>query len=204
MTMTEAPNLAAPPHDTDALRAGTWALLGRLLTEAPSDEIRRRLRSIETGGHVGDALGHAWAALRDAALDARDDALQTEFQDVFIGVGGGEVTPYASWYLTGSLLDRPLVRLREDLDALGIVRSEGCSEPEDHAAAVCEMMALALLDEDIDPGWQKELFLRHIDGWMVRFFEDLERAPGAEFYRAVGALGKAFVELEKRIYAMPA
>lgn len=190
--------------EVDALRAGTWTLLGRLLIEAPSPEMRERLAAIASSEDGADALGTAWSGLKDAARDARDEALRTEYQNMFVGVGGGEVTPYASWYLSGSLMDRPLVRLREDLEALGVTRNSDCSEPEDHAGAVCEIMAFAILDEDVDPEWQKDLFLRHADSWMGRLFEDLGNAPSADFYRAVGALGKAFMELERRFYAMSA
>lgn len=204
MMLSDTPDTVVDTHELDALRAGTWALLGRLLMEAPSDEMRQRLDAIGPAGDAADPLGLAWSQLKDAARAARDDALETEFQDVFVGVGGGEVTPYASWYLAGSLMDRPLVRLREDLEALGVARSAGCSEPEDHAAAICEIMAFAILDGDVDFDWQKDLFLRHVDSWMGRLFEDVASAPSADFYRAVGALGQAFVELERRFYAMSA
>ena len=55
--------------------------------------------------------------------------------------GRGELLPYASYYLTGFLHERPLARLRDDLAALGIERVESNSEPEDHAATLCEIMA---------------------------------------------------------------
>lgn len=190
--------------DTDALRAGTWTLLGCLLSAPPSRELRARLREVAAPHGDTDALAHAWARLAQAAREAQDDALQREYQDVFIGVGGGEVTPYASWYLAGALLDRPLVQLRGELAALGIVRRDDCSEPEDHAAALCETMAYAILDGGVDLDWQRELFARHVDSWMGRFFDDLEQAPSADFYRAVGALGRAFLALERRSFAMPA
>lgn len=190
--------------ETDALRAGTWTLLGRLLTEPPSAALRQRLAEVGASGDDADPLAAAWARLAAAARSARDDALKREFHDVFVGVGGGEVNPYASWYLAGALADRPLVELRGELEALGVVRRDGCSEPEDHAAAVCETMALAILDEAVDAAWQQVLFTRHADSWMGRFFDDLEQAPSAHFYRAVAALGRAFLALERRFHAMPA
>lgn len=189
----------------DALRAGTWTMLGRLLMASPAPETLQRLIAAgasELGS--ADPLAAAWAQLREAALAAVPEAIEREYQNVFIGVGGGEVTPYASWYLSGTLFDRPLVELREDLEALGVVRGEGCSEPEDHAGAICETMGLVILDEDVDLDWQTELFKRHAESWMGRFFEDLQKAPSANFYCSVGALGQAFLELERRFHAMAA
>lgn len=188
----------------DSIRAGTWALLGQLLAGPPSPEVIERLASLPPVGAAPDAIATAWQQLADAARRAGDTDLATEYQNVFIGVGGGEVTPYASWYLTGTLMDRPLVQLRTDLEALGIERNADCSEPEDHVAALCEIMALVVQDEDVDLDWQRELQTRYVTGWMGRFFTDLGKASSADFYRAVAAVGHAFVEMERRFYEMPA
>lgn len=190
--------------EADRLRAGTWTMLGRLLIGEPSADMLRRLCEIEPPSAEADLLAQAWAGLREAARKADPAALQIEFQDVFVGLGGGEVTPYASWYLTGTLMDRPLVQLREDLDQLGFAADEHCREPEDHAAAVCEIMALVIHDEDVDFDWQKDLFRRHVASWMERFLKDVAAAPSANFYRAVAALGQALLNEERKFYEMPA
>jgi TorA maturation chaperone TorD len=39
--------------------------------------------------------------------------------------------------------------------------------------------------------------------WLPRFFADLERAQAGDFYHAVGALGRAFVEIESEAFALP-
>ncbi len=188
----------------DSLRAGTWALLGQLLAAPPSAELIERLAGLSPVGDAPDAIALAWQQLAEAARRTRQSDLIVEYQNVFIGVGGGEVTPYASWYLTGTLMDRSLVQLRTDLEALGIERNTECSEPEDHVAALCEIMALVAQDEDVDLDWQRELYTRYVAGWMGRFFEDLGKASSADFYRAVAAVGHAFVEMERRFYEMPA
>lgn len=188
---------------TDSLRAGTWALLGQLLAAAPTPDMIDRLAGLPPMDETPDAIAAAWQQLAAAARRATPDGLVAEYQDVFIGVGGGEVTPYASWYLTGTLMDRPLVQLRSDLEALGIERNADCSEPEDHVAALCEIMALVVQDEDVDPDWQRELHSRYVAGWMAGFFEDLGKASSADFYRAVAAVGHAFVEMERRFHEMP-
>jgi TorA maturation chaperone TorD len=39
--------------------------------------------------------------------------------------------------------------------------------------------------------------------WIGRFFTDLERAEAASFYRHVGTVGRAFVEIETEAFALP-
>lgn len=202
--MTTLHDTVENPVDADAanaLRAGTWALLGRLLADVPTADLLARLAATQPQNDPGDALASAWHELAQAARAADAVALRDEFQAVFIGVGGGELSPYASWYLTGTLLDRPLIRLRDDLAALGIDRQQTCSEPEDHAAAICEIMALIIVDDDVDLDWQKDMFERYVSNWMGRLFADMAKTGSANFYRGVAALGQAFLEMEQRFYA---
>jgi TorA maturation chaperone TorD len=107
--------------------------------------------------------------------------------------------PYASYYLTGFLNERPLSRLRTDLAALGIGRAEGNSEPEDHAAILCEIMA-GMADGRLEASFvaQRALFEKHVASWMGRLFADMEQAASARFYRAVGTLGRLFIEIERQ------
>ena len=59
-------------------------------------------------------LGAAHRELAEAAKNADAADLEREYFDLFIGVGRGELLPYASYYLTGFLHERPLARLRQD------------------------------------------------------------------------------------------
>jgi TorA maturation chaperone TorD len=185
------------------MRAAAWSLLGNLLAAPPGEDLLALLRTIDITETAGkDAMANAWLALRLAAERVLSQELEEEYQDLFIGVGGGELTPYASWYLAGSLLERPLVELRQELEALGVERQEGVSEPEDHAGAVCQVMALVISDPEIDFDGQKLFFDRHVGPWMGRLFADLEQAESAAFYRAVGCVGSAFFELEQKYFSM--
>jgi TorA maturation chaperone TorD len=187
----------------DQLRAGVWNLLGNLLAAAPTEETLGLLRQIdEQKEGASDPMAQAWSTLRLAAENAVAARVEEEYQDVFIGVGGGEVTPYASWYLTGSLFEQPLIALRQELESLGIEREEGVSEPEDHAGAVCGMMALVIMDPDVDFQWQREFFQRHVEQWLGRLFTDLQKAPSAAFYRAVGGVGEEFHKLEQHYFSV--
>lgn len=181
----------------DVQRAGVYGLLAALLREPPSSEVLATLSGFEAGDATGD-LAQAWSLLRLAAQHAEAAAVDDEFHALFIGIVSGELLPYASWYLTGFLMERPLGELREDLGQLGFVREEGVAEPEDHVAALCEVMSLLATDADSDEGTQSRFFERHLAPWIERFFTDLETAQNAVFYRAVGRLGKAFIALERR------
>ena len=120
------------------------------------------------------------------------------------GLGRGEMMPYGSYYLTGFLHERPLARHIGDLNALGIERDEGNPEPEDHAAILCEIMSGLIRGEFGAPaGSDHELFDKHLRPWIGRFFADLEIAETAKFYRAVGTLGRVFIEIESEAFALP-
>jgi TorA maturation chaperone TorD len=189
-------------HEVEQMRAAAWSLLGNLLAAPPSEDLLTLLREIGAQAGGGDAMGRAWQALRLAAQPAAAPELEQEYQELFIGVGGGELTPYASWYRTGSVYERPLVELRQDLQALGVERQEGVSEPEDHAGAVCQVMALLVADPGIGFDGEKAFFDRHLEPWLGRLFEDLQQAQAAAFYRAVGGVGGAFFDLERKYFSM--
>ena len=101
--------------------------------------------------------------------------------------------------------ERPLARLRQDLVELGVERAEGVAEPEDHAAILCEVMA-GLINRKFPAAQNadRDLFEKHLRPWIGRFFSDLEQAEGATFYRRVGRLGRAFVDIETEAFALPA
>lgn len=184
----------------EQLRANTWSLLAQLLGAAPDERLLSVLAEIDPSEHDGDDLiAAAWRMLASAAGRNSPAELADEYQDLFIGVGRGELVPYGSWYLTGFLMEQPLARLREELRFLGFERQEGVKEPEDHAAALCDVMAMINGgDEPASLEAQAGFFDRHISPWMGRFFRDMQQAPSARFYRAVGQLGEQFIEVEKR------
>ena len=182
-----------------ALRAGTYSLLSRLLAAPPTRETLDLLTQIDRSPEGEDSLlGAAWRMLADAAERAEPVALDDEYHALFIGIGRGELVPYGSWYMTGYLMEQPLARLRSDLRRLGFERQEGISESEDHAAGLCDVMAMLNTEGAVAPyETQWEFMERHMLSWMPRFFRDLQQARSASFYRAVGQLGEQFLEVEK-------
>lgn len=188
--------------EVDRVRSHEYGLLALLLGRAPDAETLRRLSEVK-----GDAspLGLAHLALADAAAAADPDDVSREFFDLFIGVGRGELVPYASYYLTGFLHERPLARIRDDLGRLGLERAEHLSDPEDHVAFLCEVMAgLSGQAFEAEPGSDRRFFERHLQPWVARFFADLAVSPSARFYREVAAVGRIFVEIEAEAFKMDA
>jgi len=189
--------------DDDQVRGNVYALLGHLLSAPPDAAVLESLAAIAPAPEGESLLTASWQMLGDAATRATPESLRDEHTTLFIGLGRGEVVPYASWYLTGFLMEQPLARLRGDLQELGIERHEGVREPEDHAAALCDAMALLITGDDPAPvALQSQFFARHIEPWMGRFFRDLQQASSARFYRAVGQLGEQFIEVETRAFGM--
>src|SRR4051812_17459912 len=90
--------------EIDRARAQEYALLAILLSRSPDAVMIGRLGSL-----AGDAtrLGAAHAALGEAAARADEMRVGREFFSLFTGLGRGELLPYASHYLTGSLYGRP-------------------------------------------------------------------------------------------------
>jgi TorA maturation chaperone TorD len=188
--------------EIDIARAQEYALLAVLMTRAPDKRLLADLSSLR-----GDAspLGMAHLALASAAERVRPERVEREFFDLFIGIGRGELVPYGSYYLTGFLHERPLARLREDLAALGIARAETVHEPEDHVGILCEIMAgLAGGQFPAPPQSDRILFEKHMASWIGRFFSDLENADTADFYRAVGAVGRVFTDIESEAFGLSA
>ncbi|MCG6871797.1 MAG: molecular chaperone TorD family protein [Gammaproteobacteria bacterium] len=199
--VTEAPGV--PVEREQELRANVYRLLAALLAAPPTEELFALLRDIDAQADQQQGpLVAAWRMLAVSARKARVDDVDDEFHALFIGAGRGELLPYGSWYLTGFLMEKPLAELRQDLLELGYARQEEVREPEDHAAALCEVMSMLVSDPDIGAAREKRFFENHIGPWMGRFFEDLEGAESAGFYSAVGLLGKEFLGVEQQYLAM--
>jgi TorA maturation chaperone TorD len=186
-------------------RADVYRLLGALLAAAPGEEVLSLVQGMHgyTGG-ASSPLIEAVGDLKRAAETASVESLGAEYYRLFIGLGRGELVPYASWYLTGYLMETPLAALRQELQRIGIERQAAISEPEDHVAALCEVMGMIICENVLQFDEQKTFFETYIGSWMGRFFADLRQADAAVFYSAVGALGERFMGVETTYFAMPA
>ena len=188
--------------EEDALRADLYDFLGALLAAPPSEDLLKKAAGLT--GYETD-IGRGVRALSAIARAMAPGAAREEFEALFIGLGRGELMPFGSYYLTGFLNEKPLATLRNDMARLGIERAPNVYEPEDNIASLCEMMAgmirgrfyaAASLDE------QKRFFNTHVSPWAGHFFSDLEGAKNSVLYAPVGAIGKAFMEIEREAFRM--
>lgn len=188
--------------DMDRARADLYNFLGALLAGPPDEMLLA-----QTAGLSGDEteLGQAIGTLAKLARVTKPRAAQSEFNKLFIGLGRGELLPFASYYLTGFLNEKPLAVLRQDMSRIGMQRSETVFEPEDSIASLMEMMAAMIVGRfgtPADLGAQKEFFNKHIGSWGGHFFTDLEEAKTSVFYTPVGTVGKIFMAVEAEAFRM--
>ncbi|MCX2789441.1 TorD/DmsD family molecular chaperone [Vibrio sp. Sgm 5] len=175
------------------LRTEIYLVLSALFRSAPSEEMIEFLTSLEVEPSES-AMQKAWIALQQVAKDSNREALEDEYQDLFIGIGRGEVMPFGSWHMTGAMMEKPLAEIRHDLELLGFERDENVKEPEDHIAALCEVMSMLTGEEE---DLQQTVFNKHIAPWFNSFTQQLENAESANFYKPAAQLCEAFLTLEQ-------
>ncbi|OWU81604.1 molecular chaperone [Phaeobacter sp. 22II1-1F12B] len=190
--------------DEDRMRADLYDFLGLLLARPPSQTVLTQTATLS-----GDdtALGQSISGLARVAHVTKPAAAEREFNALFIGLGRGELLPYASYYLTGFLNEKPLAQLRSDMAARGITRAPNVYEPEDNIASLMEMMGGMIAGRFGQPAGlatQQEFWNRHIGPWAAHFFADLEAAKNSVFYASVGAIGRNYMEIEKEGFRMAA
>ncbi len=186
----------------DRMRANLYGLLGNILFCPPSKEILADLKGLS-----GDEteMGNAFNTLSKLASTIDENTVLDEYNNLFIGMGRGELLPYGSYYLTGFLNEKPLAKLRNSMRELGIIRNETVKEPEDHIGSLFEMMSGLILGRyggPADISMQKEFYSAHIEPWAAHFFTDLEAARSSRLYQPVGTIGRLFIEIETNAYSM--
>lgn len=189
-------------------RANTYGVLSALLAREPDDNTLNKLRVMTNDSSIANEkspMALAWSSLIDAANNSSTEDISNEFQDMFIGVGCGEITPYGSWYITGFLMEKPLAELRQTLARLGMERLQGIRESEDHIAALCDVMRILIMDEieqEDSFSLQQDFFTTHIEPWGLKLFKDMQMVRSAKFYKCAGALGQKFIEIEMKYLSM--
>lgn len=188
--------------EEDRLRADLYNYLGLILSNPPD-----QMLIDQTAGLSGDDsdLGQAIDTLAKLARLSKAKSVESEYNRLFIGLGRGELLPYASYYLTGFLNEKPLATLRQDMTARGLARAETVFEPEDNIASLMEMMGAMIIGRFAAPASisdQQTFFNRHIGPWAGHFFADLEGAKNSVFYAPVASVGRAFMEIEAEAFRL--
>ncbi len=200
--MTDAALAVPAVNEEDRLRADLYNYIGLMLASAPDQMLLD-----QTAGLSGDdtPLGQAITQLARVAKRTKPAGAEREFNALFIGLGRGELLPYASYYLTGFLNEKPLAALRNDMTARGLSRAPNVFEPEDNIASLMEMMGALIVGRFGAPARledQKTFFNKHIGPWAGHFFADLEGAKNSVLYASLGTVGRAFMEIEAEGFRM--
>ena len=200
--MTNADVAPIEIAEEDALRADMYDFIASLLRTEPSDDLVAQIALLQ-----GDKtpIGSACLTLAHLAKTIDNELIRNEYVSLFIGVGRGEILPFASYYLTGFLNDKPLANLRAEMSKIGIVRTEGVKEPEDHIASLFDIMSGLIrgrFGKSFSVGEQAEFFNKHIEPWAGLLMRDIEAAKTVVFFAPVGTIGKAFLEIESAAFSM--
>jgi len=188
----------------DRLRADLYNFMGLMLSGPPD-----QLLLDQCAGLSGDEseLGKAISGLARVAKASKPSKVESEFNALFVGLGRGELLPYASYYLTGFLNEKPLATLRSDMAVRTMTRALNVYEPEDNIASLMEMMAGMIVGRFGTPATlddQKTFFNKHIAPWAGHFYSDLEAAKNSILYASVGNVGREFMEIEREAFRMTA
>jgi TorA maturation chaperone TorD len=211
--------LRQPLPPEDQARADFYALLARLYAEGPDEALLAAIAAaprlppaagpIEDGnadGNIAIDLPAAWAGLSDVSAITDAAAARLEYDELFIGVGKSEVNLHASHWLTGFMMEKPLVDVRTTLAELGLGRRDAVTLVEDHLAALCETMRLLIAGDDgrnpLPLSQQRDFFERHIGPWSFRCCSAINKSPVANYYRAVAQFTYCYLALERDSLAM--
>jgi TorA maturation chaperone TorD len=203
MTTAQALKFETPDRGEEAARAELYGLLATLLYAAPSQALLDSIASAQAQG--AGVLELAWNGLVSACRQAQTDAICAEYEQLFIGVGKPEVMLYGSYYLSGFLMEKPLVVLRTDLANLGLQRADSVAESEDHIASLCEVMRTLIAADDVMPAnvaVQKAFFSAHMQSWVIDACAAIDAHPQSVFYKPVARLARSFFEVEMQAFDM--
>ena len=191
-----------PLSEEDSGRANLYALIGRLFYDAPDSILLTHLCRTQAESVENNApLDRVWQTLRDACGSAYPEMVEREHDSLFVGVGKSEVTPYTCHYVMGNSPDRHLVRLREQLEQLGLARRSAAFEVEDHVSGICDVMRI-LIEDGHSLSEQRLFFKEFVYPGVSPFCEAVAVATSAAFYRCVAEFAQVFLEVERQAFEM--
>ena len=207
--MKTPPRDAAPADegdDSELARAEVYGLLAALFQAAPSRELYAQLQVAATQAPVAGAfLEHSFSELVAASRRLTLDAVREEYAALFEAIGKPEVFLYASYFVAGTLNEKPLVTLRDALRALGLERDPMIVETEDHIACLCEVMRYLIAGGEFAAeslATQRHFFDTQLRPWADDLWDALAAHPKADFYRAVAAFARDVFSVEAQAFDM--
>lgn len=192
--------------DEETARAEVYGLLAQLYYAPPAPDLLDALRVAATEAPAAGAfLEEPWREVVAMAREMTSQAVDSEYQALFGGVGKPEVYLFGSHYLSGFLNDKPLARLRTDLAGLGLARDEAVPETEDHVACLFEVMRYLIAGDDVavaNLSRQREFFAAHVQSWVPVMCDTLAAHPRARFYAVLADFTRAFMSVEAQGFDM--
>ena len=101
--------------------------------------------------------------------------------------------------------DKPLAKLRQDMEKIGIKLEDNVKEPEDHIASIFDMMAgliVGKFNKKFSIAEQWDFFNKHLAPWVDLLMRDIESSKIEVFYSPIGTIGKEFMEIERSSFSM--
>lgn len=180
----------------DQARANFYALLARLLYAPPDEPL---LHTLASAGEIAAAgaqtqLADAWQELKRAAATTDAQAAREEYESVFVGTGKAAVTLYTAAYTTRNPSHNPLVKIRDFLSAYGLGRQHSVHEPEDHIAALCDVMRHLVTNGNAAA--QREFFFQFIQPAAPSLCDAITKCQRVGLYRPVARFAACFFEIE--------
>lgn len=193
-TLNFAPTL--PPEE--AARADLYGLLARLFATGPDALVLAAIAASPADFGADSPLALAWADLQTAARAGDAAAASLEHAETFVGTGRAPVSIYASHYLSDQWKEMTVVELRDRLPLLGLARQAGVSQPEDHLAALLEVMCHLVRrgNDVVGMASQREFFERYLGPWFAEFCAAVDAQRAVYFYRIAASMLSAFLAIE--------
>jgi TorA maturation chaperone TorD len=192
--------------DEEIARAEVYGLLSQLYYAPPPAQLLDALRLAVTEAPAqGAFLEEPWREVVAAARAQDDASIADEYDALFGGVGKPEVYLFGSHYISGYLNEKPLVRLRHTLAALGLGRDEAMPETEDHIAYEFEVMRYLIAGDDIAVAnltKQREFFAEHLQPWVHQLCDAIGAHPKARFYAVLAEFTRSFMNVEAQGFDM--
>jgi TorA maturation chaperone TorD len=191
----------------DRARANFYAVLAALYADAPDGSLLRAIGAAEPlPAAESGTLPAAWNTLLAACQAMDPEAARQEYVDIFVGTGRSEVNLHASHWLSGFMMEKPLVLLRDELAGLGLGRLPRSNLLEDHAAALFEAMRALIEGGEHGPprdlATQAGFFDRNLAPWIDDCCNAIIASPLANFYVRVAQFTHSFVAVERDSLAM--
>ena len=194
--------VSAPDDREEIARAEVYGLLANLFIASPSADLYAQLRvAVTEAPSAGGFLETSWSEVVSATRRLSLDAIHAEYIALFGGVGKPEFFLYGSWFIAGTLNEKPLVELRSALAVLRLERAPGVLETEDHIASLCEVMRYLIAGDDLgvsDLANQQRFFDAQLRPWVERLCDVIGAHPKADFYRAVTGFARDFFAVESQ------